>query len=112
MRWKRSVQKELEEQKKEIYDQIGSSDIYNYVDIIDKIFTLFGYREYDRDEAIAAMLKGYVSATGDKYAAYYTKEEYDARIDSTMAQAMYDPQREYIAKQKDVYDAAFFEEYA
>jgi hypothetical protein len=41
-----------------------------------------------------------------------TKEEYDARINSTMAQAMYDTQREYIAKQKDVYDAAFFEEYA
>ncbi|MBR7084594.1 MAG: S41 family peptidase [Oscillospiraceae bacterium] len=36
------------------------------------------YTEYDNDELINTMLKGYVSGLGDKYSQYMTPEEYSA----------------------------------
>lgn len=74
---------QLEKAKQDIYEALsGSSDdmssSYAYAKIIDEYFSLLEYHDYDREAAITAMLKGYVSATGDKYAAYYTAEEYAA----------------------------------
>ncbi len=75
---------QLEKAKQDIYESLqGSladgSDIYKYSKIIDEYFSLLEYHDYDREAAIAAMLKGYVAGTGDKYAAYYTAEEYAAQ---------------------------------
>lgn len=72
---------QLEKAKQDIYSSLQDDgyDIYKYAKIIDEYFSLLEYHDYDREAAIAAMLKGYVAGTGDKYAAYYTAEEYAAQ---------------------------------
>ena len=41
------------------------------------------FEELDEDEMMAAALKAYVAASGDRYAEYYTPEEYEALTAST-----------------------------
>ncbi|MBQ9162478.1 MAG: hypothetical protein IJX74_04300 [Clostridia bacterium] len=56
----------------------GEEDNFAYLDVIDRLFrsaSLFS-EELDDEEIASSVLKGYVSATGDKYARYYTAEEY------------------------------------
>lgn len=58
-------------------------DIFAPLDIIDKAFrenTLF---EIDDEKLIEALLKGYADGTGDKYAEYFTDEEYAAMVDES-----------------------------
>lgn len=74
---------QLEKAKQDIYESLNGSsgddsEAYTIAKLIDEYFSLLEYHDYDREAAITAMLKGYVAGTGDKYAAYYTAEEYAA----------------------------------
>lgn len=56
----------------------GAEDKFAALDVIDRLFksaTLFE-DDLDDEELVNAVLKAYVSATGDRYARYYTDEEY------------------------------------
>ena len=59
----------------------SKDDPFAPLDIIDKLFrekTLF---EIDDEAVMNAILKGYVEGTGDRYAEYFTDEEYAALVD-------------------------------
>lgn len=57
---------------------------YSELDVLSKIFEAYSFEELDGDALRTAVLKAYVSATGDTYAEYYTNEEY-AALTSEMA---------------------------
>ena len=48
--------------------------------LIDALFKNFSIFEVDYETAMLAAIRAYIEATGDKYAMYYTPEEYDAMI--------------------------------
>lgn len=50
--------------------------------LFQKLFETYSFSDLDEDEMMAAVLKAYVAATGDKYAEYYTPEEYKALMQS------------------------------
>ncbi len=52
------------------------------LDLIDKLFQNLSPMEMDRDVLLDAVIDAYISATGDRYAQYYTKEEYAEMIAS------------------------------
>lgn len=47
---------------------------------IDKLFRSLTVYDLDDEALLTAVLKAYVEETGDKYAEYFTKEEYEAQI--------------------------------
>lgn len=49
---------------------------YQTFEVIDQIFSQYSFEDVDEQEMIAMALKAYVYATGDRYAEYYTDEEY------------------------------------
>lgn len=52
-------------------------DVFAELDVIDRLFrSLTMMEELDDDAIIASVLKGYVAATGDLYAEYFTAEEF------------------------------------
>ena len=53
-------------------------DKFATLDILDKLFAQVSPFEVDDEAVIKAVLNGYISATGDLYAEYYTQDEYDA----------------------------------
>ena len=57
---------------------------YSSLDILQKIFEEYSFEELDEDTIKNEILKAYVRATGDKYAEYYTREEY-AELQRQMA---------------------------
>ena len=50
------------------------------LEVLDKLFRSLTVRDLDDDAIGTALLKAYVSATGDRYAEYYTDEEYAAQV--------------------------------
>ncbi|MBE6535308.1 MAG: hypothetical protein E7677_01620 [Ruminococcaceae bacterium] len=56
-------------------DSIGSFD---ELEILQGIFSTYSFKELDEDTIRTNILKAYVASTGDKYAVYYTDEEYAA----------------------------------
>ena len=48
------------------------------LELINKIFEQYAYVDLDNDVIMNAVIKAYAEATGDKYAAYYTAEEFEA----------------------------------
>ncbi len=64
----------------------GSSDsiqdTYAELEVIDRLFRDLAMKELDDEALLTAVLKGYVSATGDRYAAYMTAEEFKAQTSS------------------------------
>ena len=56
----------------------GTQEVDNFaaLDLVDKMFATMSPLETDKDALLAAVLKGYVSATGDRFAEYYTTQEY------------------------------------
>lgn len=65
---------------------LGSSPIINggnkdgefeKLELIDKLFETYSLFELDEEALMDAVLKGYVAGTGDKYAEYFTEEEYE-----------------------------------
>lgn len=49
--------------------------------IIDALFSNFSIFDIDYETAMLAAIRAYVDATGDKYAMYYTDEEYEVFLD-------------------------------
>lgn len=57
-----------------------SEDFATKIAIIDAFFKEYALTDVDGDLLLDEMLRAYVEATGDKYAAYYTDEEYSAMM--------------------------------
>jgi carboxyl-terminal processing protease len=57
---------------------IASDSAFPELDLIDYFFEQLSVLDLDRDKLVTAILKAYVEATGDIYAAYYTEEELKA----------------------------------
>ena len=56
--------------------EISTESVSGDMELLRKIFESFSFRELNEEEIEIALLKAYVSATGDKYAEYFTEEEY------------------------------------
>ena len=52
-------------------------DKFEKLDLIDRLFGTYTLFELDEDALMDAVLKGYIEGTGDKYAEYFTEEEYE-----------------------------------
>ena len=63
------------------YGDASESDFAD-LDVLDSIFKTFSYYGLTEDEMIDIVLKSYVAATGDRYAEYFTDEEYEEYMDS------------------------------
>ncbi len=53
------------------------------LEIIKSIFTTYSYFDLDEQELTNGILKGLAAGTGDKYAEYYTEEEFSAMMDDS-----------------------------
>ena len=62
----------------------GIGDGYSSLEVLQKIFEEYSFEELDDETIKNEILKAYVRATGDKYAEYYTREEY-AELQRQMA---------------------------
>ncbi len=60
-----------------------TEDLYYPFDLFRAMLQTYSFEELNEDEMMAAALKAYVYATGDRYAAYYTAEEYELLKQST-----------------------------
>jgi len=58
------------------------SELFDQMEIIDRLFRSASVLELDEQALIDGILKGYVAATGDVYAEYFTAEEYQSQLDS------------------------------
>lgn len=56
----------------------GTEGYSGKIGIVDRIFADYALYDTNGDLLLDSMLKAYVAATGDKYAAYYTQAEFDA----------------------------------
>ncbi len=56
----------------------GSFSEFDELELLSLIFEHYSYYGIDEEEMVDAVLKAYVKATGDRYAEYYTEEEYKA----------------------------------
>ena len=57
------------------------------LDIIRTFFEQFSFLDIDNDALVAAALKAYVDSTGDRYAEYYTEEEWKVLFDESEGKA-------------------------
>ena len=53
------------------------------LEIIKNIFTLYSYYDLEDDALMNGALKGLAQGTGDRYAEYYTEEEFSAMMDDS-----------------------------
>lgn len=53
------------------------------LEIIKSIFTLYSYYDLEDDALMNGALKGLAQGTGDRYAEYYTEEEFSAMMDDS-----------------------------
>lgn len=51
---------------------------FDQLELLDLLFQNYAYYDLDEEELVTAVLKAYAEATGDRYAEYYTAEEYRA----------------------------------
>ena len=49
---------------------------FEELEFLDRLFSAYSYFEADDDMIVEAVLKAYADATGDKYAEYYTQDEF------------------------------------
>lgn len=70
-------QKKLAEAKLENVTQ-GTTGTYDELELLRALFEAYSFEELDEEDIKTYILKAYVAATGDKYAEYYTDEEYKA----------------------------------
>ena len=64
----------------------GEGTDFGELELIDQIFRSLSILELDEDVLMEAVLKAYVSATGDKYAEYFTAEEYERFTDENQGE--------------------------
>jgi len=55
-----------------------SDDGYEKLELIDSLFRAYTLFDLDEEALMDAVLKGYIEGTGDKYAEYFTAEEYES----------------------------------
>ncbi len=55
---------------------LKGEDGYDKLELIDRLFNTYSLFELEDKALMDAVLKGYVAGTGDKYAEYFTEEEY------------------------------------
>lgn len=55
-----------------------SNDKFSELELLDTLFTAWSYFGVDDEAVMDGLLKAYASASGDKYAEYYTAEEFAA----------------------------------
>ena len=60
----------------------SQSELFDRMEIIDRLFRSTTVLELDEEALMEGILKGYVAATGDVYAEYFTAEELQAQMDS------------------------------
>ncbi len=58
--------------------QLEGGDLLYELGVLEQIFAQYSFEELDEEQIRNVVLKSYVYATGDKYAEYYTDEEYAA----------------------------------
>lgn len=62
--------------------QGSEADAFAELDVIDRLFRSLTMQELDDEALLTAVLKGYVAATGDVYAEYFTAEEFAEQTSS------------------------------
>lgn len=65
-----------------------TEDYQGKIALIDEIFTNYSLYDTDGNLLLDRMLKAYAAATGDRYAAYYTAEEFEAMMQDNNAQSV------------------------
>lgn len=55
---------------------LKGEDGYDKLELIDRLFNTYSLFDLEGEALMDAVLKGYVAGTGDKYAEYFTEEEY------------------------------------
>ena len=50
---------------------------FTELSVLDQLFRAYSLFDLDEEELMVAILKGYIEGTGDKYAEYFTAEEYE-----------------------------------
>ena len=58
------------------------SELFDRLEVLDRLFRSTTVLDLDEKALMEGVLKGYVAATGDIYAEYFTPEEYQAQVDS------------------------------
>lgn len=66
----------------------ATEDYQGKIALIDEIFTNYSLYDTDGNLLLDRMLKAYAAATGDRYAAYYTAEEFEAMMQDNNAQSV------------------------
>lgn len=61
----------------------GSNEGVARLELLQYLFDTYSYFDIDDDEVIENVLKAYVASTGDRYAQYYNKEEYEQLREQT-----------------------------
>lgn len=86
-----SYYKGKEAQLKAQYSNVIESSInvgnISELEILQKIFSTYSFEELDEQTIRTQIIKAYVAATGDKYAEYYTDEEYAALFSELSGEA-------------------------
>ena len=67
---------------------VATEDYQGKIALIDEIFTNYSLYDTDGNLLLDRMLKAYAAATGDRYAAYYTAEEFEAMMQDNNAQSV------------------------
>ena len=58
------------------------SELFDQMEIIDRLVRSATVLDLDEEALMAGILKGYVAATGDVYAEYFTADEYQSQLDT------------------------------
>jgi carboxyl-terminal processing protease len=69
------------------FDSENATD-FSELELIDQLFKSLSLFELDEDALMEAVLKGYVEGTGDKYAEYFTAEEYEQFTSSNQGETV------------------------
>ena len=59
---------------------MGDGEEFSEISALHELFKNNSYYDIDDEEMLVAMLRAYAAATGDRYAAFYTPEEYDTLL--------------------------------
>ena len=73
-------QAKLAEARLENVSVVEAGGDYGELEILKRLFEVYSFEELDEEQLKAQVLKAYVAATGDRYAEYYTEEEYKALV--------------------------------
>ncbi len=67
-------------QKNALTGAVSDNELADELSLLEKIFSAYSFEELDGEALRTAVLKAYVNATGDRYAQFYTLDEYAALL--------------------------------